>query len=167
MISSQLFNEAQAIIDGLRRRGLTLATAESCTGGLITAILTDIPGSSDVVDRGFVTYSNAAKTDMLGVDPALLAAHGAVSREVALAMAGGALGRSRADLAVSVTGVAGPTGGTAVKPVGLVYLAVASKAGASEAVECRFGDVGRDNVRRASVRAAFGLVRAVAGLEGS
>ena len=107
--------------------GLKLATAESCTGGLIAAILTEVPGSSDVFERGFVTYSNEAKTELLGVPAELIEKHGAVSEEVARAMASGALGHSRADIAVAVTGVAGPGGGTTAKPVGLVHLAAARR----------------------------------------
>jgi len=116
---------AERVLSGCRARGIRLATAESCTGGLIAACLTDIPGSSDVFDRGFVTYSNEAKQDMLGVPVNLFATDGAVSKPVACAMAEGALKHSRAALSVAVTGVAGPGGGTAEKPVGLVHLAVA------------------------------------------
>ncbi len=114
------------MLDGYRAAGRMLATAESCTGGMIAAAITDIAGSSDVLDRGFVTYSNAAKSEMLGVDPALIAGHGAVSAEVAAAMALGALARSAADVAVSVTGIAGPGGGSAGKPVGLVWFGLAA-----------------------------------------
>lgn len=120
---------ASDVLDALRRRGWHVATAESCTGGMIAAALTDIAGSSDVVDRGYVTYSNEAKSELLGVDSALIAAHGAVSREVAAAMAAGALARGQVDVAVAVTGVAGPGGGNAAKPVGLVWFGVASKGG--------------------------------------
>jgi nicotinamide-nucleotide amidase len=118
---------ASDVLDALRRRGWHVATAESCTGGMIAAALTDVAGSSDVVDRGYVTYSNAAKSELLGVEPALIAAHGAVSREVAAAMAAGALARAGVEIAVSVTGVAGPGGGSAAKPVGLVWFGLASK----------------------------------------
>src|SRR5579875_2423202 len=120
MLDDAILAEAAALLDALRGRGWRLATAESCTGGLIAAALTHVPGSSDVVDRGFVTYSNEAKADLLGVPPALIAAHGAVSQEVAHAMAAGALARSLADVTVAVTGVAGPGGGSKDKPVGLV-----------------------------------------------
>lgn len=134
-----------------------LATAESCTGGLIAGTLTEIAGSSAVVDRGFVTYSNEAKAEMLGVDPALLAAKGAVSAEVARAMAEGALARSRADIAVAVTGVAGPGGGTAAKPVGLVHFAVARTGHETIAYHEVFpGD--RSAVREATVRTALRLM---------
>ena len=115
-----LVAQAAALLAACRERGLKIATAESCTGGLIAAILTEVPGSSDVVERGFVTYSNEAKTEMLGVPAALVEQHGAVSA-VARAMAEGALAHSRADIVVSVTGVAGPGGGTPLKPVGLVH----------------------------------------------
>jgi nicotinamide-nucleotide amidase len=119
--------QVTALGDALRAQGLRIATAESCTGGLIAAACTAIAGSSDWFERGFVTYSNAAKTEMLGVNAALIAEHGAVSAEVALAMAEGALARSRADLAVAVTGIAGPAGGSKDKPVGTVWLALAQK----------------------------------------
>ncbi|HWH84889.1 MAG TPA: CinA family protein [Burkholderiaceae bacterium] len=122
-----------ALAQALRERGLTLATAESCTGGLIAAACTALAGSSDWFERGFVTYSNAAKTEAIGVDPALIAAHGAVSEAVALAMAQGALTHSRADLAVAVTGIAGPGGATMGKPVGTVWLALARRDSAASA----------------------------------
>ena len=141
---------------------LKLATAESCTGGLIVALLTEIPGSSDVVDRGFITYSNDAKTEMLGVPSRLIAEHGVVSREVALAMAGGAIAHSLAELAVAVTGVAGPGGGSVRKPVGLVHIAAARLGRTPLHQECRFGDIGRDQVRIKSVEAALALIRRVA-----
>ncbi len=134
-----------------------LATAESCTGGLIAATLTEVAGSSDVVDRGFVTYSNDAKRDLLGVSEALLAGHGAVSEPVARAMAEGALARSEAHIAVSVTGVAGPGGGSAEKPVGLVHLAAARRGGETRHERHVFaGD--RAAVRHQSVAAAFVLI---------
>ena len=116
-----------SLAQALRERGMRLATAESCTGGLIAAACTAVAGSSDWFERGFVTYSNAAKTEMIGVDPALIAAHGAVSEEVALAMARGALAHSQADLAVAVTGIAGPGGATPGKPVGTVWVALARR----------------------------------------
>lgn len=149
---------AAEVLHSARRAGLILATAESCTGGLVAGALTAIAGSSDVVDRGFVTYSNAAKCQMLGVPAALIAEHGAVSAEVAAAMAEGALSASGADLAVSVTGIAGPGGGSPQKPVGLVYFAVARAGGPTLAREKRFGDIGRDSVRLMSVRAALALM---------
>jgi nicotinamide-nucleotide amidase len=147
------------VLDAARPRGLTIATAESCTGGLIAAALTGIPGSSDVVDRGFVTYSDAAKTEMLGVPDWLIAREGAVSADVARAMAEGALLHSPASLAVSVTGVAGPGGGTAAKPVGLVHFGLASRSGATRHVECRFTGQDRAGVRRASVAQALMLLK--------
>jgi nicotinamide-nucleotide amidase len=145
-----------------RARGLLIATAESCTGGLVAAALTDIAGSSDVFERGFVTYSNAAKEELLGVPAAALAAHGAVSRETAQAMAQGALAHSRADLAVAITGVAGPGGGTADKPVGLVHFAAAARDGRLVHREERFGDIGRTEVRSRSVTVALEMLAALA-----
>ncbi len=137
-----------SLADVLRARGERLATAESCTGGLIAAACTDLAGSSDWFERGVVSYSNEAKTELLGVDAALIAAHGAVSEPVALAMAAGALAHSRADWAVAVTGIAGPGGGSAEKPVGLVWLAWCRRGGAPQAERQVFpGD-------RAAVRAA-------------
>ncbi len=129
MFPPALLERAAALVAACRARGLVLATAESCTGGLVSALLTEVPGSSAAFDRGFATYSNEAKAEMLGVPPALIAAEGAVSEAVARAMAAGALARSRADVAVSVTGVAGPGGGTAAKPVGLVHFACARRGG--------------------------------------
>lgn len=145
------------VLDAYRVAGLKLATAESCTGGLIIAALTDVPGSSAVVDRGFVTYSNAAKIDMLGVPEALIAAHGAVSEPVARAMAEGALAASSADVAVAVTGVAGP-GGTALKPEGLVHFACARRDRATVALRRNFGPLGRASVRAESVAQALALL---------
>jgi len=139
-----------------------LATAESCTGGMIAAALTEIAGSSAVVDRGFVTYSNAAKQSMLGVPAATLGAHGAVSAETAAAMARGAIAHSEADIAVSVTGVAGPGGGSAEKPVGLVHFGAAARDGRLLAREARFGDIGRGEVRRRSVLIALEMLMQLA-----
>jgi len=153
---------AEGVLDLCRRAGLKLATAESCTGGMIAAALTDIAGSSDVFDRGFVTYSNEAKTDMLGVPKDLLDAHGAVSAEVAEAMVSGALSNSRADLAVAVTGIAGPGGGSAGKPVGLVYMAVQRKGERPRVEEKRYGNRGRDAVRRATMEDALEALKAAA-----
>ena len=133
-MSLQSFEDCvQALAAVLKQRGWQLATAESCTGGLIAAACTAVSGSSDWFDRGFVTYSNAAKTELLGVDAAMLHEHGAVSEPVVLAMAQGALARSGCDLAVAVTGIAGPTGATPGKPVGLVWLAVARRNGPAQA----------------------------------
>jgi nicotinamide-nucleotide amidase len=149
---------ARAVLDACRAAGLTLATAESCTGGMVAAALTDIPGSSDVVERGFVTYSNAAKTELLGVPAALIAAHGAVSESVARAMAEGALAASPADLAVAVTGIAGPGGGTATKPEGLVHFACARRGGATAHARIEFGAIGRAEVRARSVQKALDML---------
>ena len=162
MLDPSILDQATAVLEACRARGLMLATAESCTGGLIAAALTAIAGSSDVVDRGFVTYSNEAKTEMLGVPEALIAAEGAVSAPVARAMAAGALARSRAAIAVSVTGVAGPGGGTAAKPVGLVWFGLAVRGGEARCEERVFpGD--RATVRAATVAHALGMVAAAAG----
>jgi nicotinamide-nucleotide amidase len=159
MFPSAMLDEAARLLDAFRARGLRLATAESCTGGLIAALLTEMPGSSDVVERGFVTYSNAAKQENLGVPKALIDAHGAVSEVVTRAMAEGALTHSHADIAVSVTGVAGPGGGSAAKPVGLVHLAAARAGRPTLHQECRFGDIGRSEVRSRSVAVALSLLR--------
>ena len=145
------------------QRGLTIATAESCTGGLIAAVLTEIPGSSAVVDRGFVTYSNTAKTDLLGVPAALIDRLGAVSEGVARAMAEGALARSGADLAVAVTGIAGPDGGSAGKPVGLVHFAAARRGGETRNAVHIFAGLDRSGVRLATVREALAMLKMLAG----
>ena len=157
-----LIEQASALLEVCRRKQLRIATAESCTGGLIAATLTEIPGSSDVVERGFVTYSNAAKQTMLDVPAATIGQFGEVSRETAEAMATGALAHSPAELAVSVTGIAGPGGATPGKPVGLVHFAAASKRGRLIHREKRFGDIGRSQVRHASVVEALDMLRALA-----
>ncbi|GAB2182716.1 CinA family protein [Roseibium sp. LAB1] len=144
-----------AVLDGLISAEKMVTTAESCTGGLICAALTEISGSSAAVDRGFVTYSNEAKIEMLGVPKELIDAHGAVSKKVAIAMAEGALARSRADIAVSVTGIAGPGGGSAEKPVGTVHIAVAARNRPTDHVHCWFADNGRQSIRLATVRTAL------------
>ncbi len=154
---SEFAEKAETLLSACRRAGLMLATAESCTGGLIAAALTDIAGSSDVFDRGFVTYSNEAKMEMLGVSVATLSQHGAVSEQVAIEMAQGAQVRSNADLVVSVTGIAGPGGGTAEKPAGTVWLATVFK-GRTIAVLHRFPHKNRDAVRHLSVEAALDLM---------
>ncbi len=160
MIGADLMQQAEALLAACRARGVTLATAESCTGGLIAAALTAIAGSSDVVDRGFVTYSNEAKADMLGVPAALIASSGAVSEPVASAMAEGAIRASRATVAVSVTGVAGPGGGTASKPVGLVCFGLAERGGSTRTEQHVFpGD--RTAIREATVAHALTLIRAL------
>ena len=147
---------AARLLDLARAAGATIATAESCTGGLIAGAITDIPGSSDIFDRGFVTYSNAAKTELLGVDPDMIARHGAVSEDVAAAMAEGALARSLATHAVSVTGVAGP-GGSDRKPEGMVCFGLATRQGTrTETVQ--FGPLGRSAVRQATVGHALRLL---------
>ena len=149
---------AQDVLGRARAAGLILATAESCTGGLVAGALTAIAGSSDVLDRGFVTYSNAAKTEMLGVPEALIAGHGAVSEPVARAMADGALAACSAGMAVSVTGIAGPGGGAPGKPVGLVHFALAQRGRPTLHRQARLGDIGREPVRLASVRAALQML---------
>ena len=154
---------SRSLLDLCRMRKLTIATAESCTGGLVAAALTEIAGSSDVVDRGFITYSNAAKMAMVGVPEATLRQHGAVSRQTALAMASGALARADVHLAVAITGIAGPGGGTAEKPVGLVHFAVATQDGGLAHREKRYGDIGRSEVRRLSVIEALGMLLEQAG----
>jgi nicotinamide-nucleotide amidase len=148
---------ADAVLATCRSRGLTLATAESCTGGMVAAALTDIAGSSDVVERGFVTYSNAAKSGLLGVPPALIAAHGAVSEEVAAAMASGAVAEAPVDLAVAITGIAGPGGGSAEKPVGLVWFGSARRGG-KVATERHVFPGDRAAVRLAATRRALELL---------
>jgi nicotinamide-nucleotide amidase len=156
-IDAAILARAEALLQRCRAAGLLLATAESCTGGLIAATLTAIAGSSDVVDRGFVTYTNEAKTDLLGVDPALIATHGAVSEPVARAMAEGAIARSRAGIAVSVTGVAGPGGGFAARPVGLVWFGCARRGRPTVSLSHIFpGD--RMAVRREAVAEALRLM---------
>ena len=146
--------DVTALLDLYRRNGLRIATAESCTGGLMAAALTTIAGSSDVFERGWVTYSNQAKSESLGVPPDLIAEKGAVSPEVAEAMARGALSRSQADVAVSITGVAGPGGGSAEKPIGLVFIGIARRDGWSQVERCLFpGD--RGGVRAQSVTRAL------------
>jgi nicotinamide-nucleotide amidase len=160
-IGPDITAEAAKLLDAAREMGELIATAESCTAGLLAATLTAIPKCSDVFERGFVTYSNAAKSEMLGVPAWLIERHGAVSADVARAMAGGALTHSRATLAVSVTGVAGPDGGTKEKPVGLVHFAAGRRDGPMlhECVE--FGDLGREEIRRRSVERAIALLHSV------
>lgn len=157
MFTDELKRDAERLLAELRQRKLKITTAESCTGGLIVALLTEIPASSDVVDRGFVTYSNDAKSEMLGIPLSLITSFGAVSREVAIAMAEGALAHARADVSVAVTGVAGPGGGTPAKPVGLVHVAAARRDGTTQHRECRFGAVSRSEIRERTVAAALTL----------
>jgi nicotinamide-nucleotide amidase len=161
MIDDDLRKAAVSLLDTLRAQNRKLVTAESCTGGLVAAALTEIPGSSDVLERGFVTYSNAAKESDLGVNSTTLRNHGAVSAETAEAMARGALDASPADLSVAITGIAGPAGGSAEKPVGLVHFAAASRDGKVLRREIRFGDIGRSEVRRRSALAAMDLIREI------
>jgi nicotinamide-nucleotide amidase len=159
MFSSPLLRLAEVVLAEARERKLRIATAESCTGGLIAALLTEIPGSSDVLDRGFVVYSNRAKSDLLNVPGDLIADLGAVSEAVARAMAEGAVQNSNAHMAVSVTGVAGPGGGTKLKPVGLVHIAAAREGRSILHEAHRFGDIGRSEIRLKSVEAALLLLQ--------
>ena len=158
MFDGEVRKLSETALERARARGWRLATAESCTGGLVAGALTAIAGSSDVVEGGLVTYSNAAKASLLGVDADLIASVGAVSEPVARAMAAGAVQRLGVDLAVAVTGVAGPGGGSAEKPVGLVHFATADAHGETRHREARFGDIGRDEVRRASVEVALAML---------
>ena len=153
---------ARAVLDACRARGFKLATAESCTGGLVAGALTEIAGSSAVVDRGFVTYSNEAKQQMLGVLGETLRAHGAVSRQTAEEMARGAIAHSDADIAVAITGIAGPGGASKDKPVGLVHFAAAARNGALTHKEMRYGDIGRAEVRAKSVLQALVMLKDMA-----
>ena len=157
-LDADLLARAAELLAAARACGETVATAESCTGGLLAATLTAIPGSSEMFERGFVTYSNSAKSEMLGVPYWLIERHGAVSEDVARAMAGGALTHSHASLAIAVTGVAGPDGGTAEKPVGLVYFAAGRRDEPMRSECVLFGDLGRAEIRRRSVERALGLL---------
>ena len=159
MFPSPLARLAELVLADARARKLRIATAESCTGGLIAGLLTEIPGSSDVLDRGFVVYSNRAKSDLLGVPGDLIADQGAVSEAVVRAMAEGAVENSNAHMAVAVTGIAGPGGGTGLKPVGLVHIAAAREGRSILHEAHRFGDIGRSEIRLKSVEAALELLR--------
>lgn len=161
---SPLLARAETLIGVCTDAGLTLSLAESCTGGMIAAIVTAVPGASDVLDRGFVTYSNDAKTEMLGVDAALIARHGAVSEDVARAMAQGALGHSHAGLAGAVTGIAGPGGGSPDKPVGLVHMAAARRDG-TVVHERHVFEGNRDTVRQQAAAAVLDMLLALAAVE--
>lgn len=158
LFPEDLYAAAKVLLEELQRHALLVVTAESCTGGLLSGLLTEIPGASGMVERGFVTYSNAAKTELLGVAAELIDRHGAVSAEVAQAMAEGALQRTPVHIALSITGIAGPDGGSAEKPVGLVYFAVAARGETTRVRECRFGNIGRRAVRLASLREAIDLM---------
>lgn len=160
MFDETLLHRAEHLLEALRRRRLKLATAESCTGGLVAALLTEIAGSSDVVERGFIVYSNEAKEAMLVVPHHVIATHGAVSEACARAMAEGALKRSKADIAVSVTGIAGPGGGSPEKPVGLVHFGCASTGGNTNHRRHVFEQANRHEVRMKSVKAALDLIEA-------
>jgi nicotinamide-nucleotide amidase len=163
MLADDLRARADKLVATCRDESLTLATAESCTGGLLAGLITTVAGASDVFDRGFVTYSNAAKVECLGVSPELLERVGAVSAEVAAAMAEGTLVHSRADIALSITGIAGPGGGSTEKPVGLVHFGLARRGGPISTVEKRFGEIGRDGVRAAALEVALDLLLEAAG----
>ena len=157
MFPDDIESLARRVVETATSRGLMVASAESCTGGLVAAALTAVAGSSAVVERGFVTYSNTAKSELLGISASLIDDHGAVSEPVARAMAEGALARSAAQVSVAVTGIAGPGGGSADKPVGLVHFAAAGPGGLVH-VERRFGDIGREAVRLDSLRVALDLL---------
>lgn len=159
MFDETLLMLARLTLDEAQQRRLKIATAESCTGGLIAGLLTEIPGSSATVERGFIVYSNRAKEEMLGVPGELIADAGAVSEPVARMMAEGALNESRANLAVAVTGVAGPGGGTPLKPVGLVHLAVARENKPIFHQAMRYGEIGRDRIRRETIVTALEMLR--------
>ncbi len=161
MFTGSLLNLSEQVLESCRRNQLRIAVAESCTGGLITGCLTAVAGSSDVVERGFVTYTNRSKTEMVGVAETLIETHGAVSKEVARAMAEGALGKSAADIALSATGVAGPGGGTEAKPVGLVHVAAAKRGGVILHERHLFPG-GRAEIRLAAVEAVLNLARHLA-----
>lgn len=162
MLDDDIVDAARRLLDICKRKNLTVATAESCTAGLVAGTLAEVPGISSMLERGFITYSNAAKQDMLDVSAATLARHGAVSRETAEEMARGALAHAPVDLAVSVTGIAGPDGGSAEKPVGLVHFAAASRSGQLLTAEKRFGDIGRAGIRKQAVLQAFRMLHDLA-----
>ena len=165
MFSIELTGKAARLLEHCAAHAYRIATAESCTGGLVAGLLTEIPGSSASFERGFVTYSNEAKAELLGVPAELIGQFGAVSREVAIAMAEGALRLTAVDVAVAITGVAGPGGGSENKPVGLVHIAALHRGQKAVHSELRFGDIGRGPIRVASVEAAIDLLSIVAGLQ--
>ncbi len=167
MLDEDIVEAGKRLLDICRRKQLTIATAESCTGGLVAGTLTEIPGVSAMLDRGFITYSNEAKQEMLGVSPQTLEAYGAVSSQTAEEMARGALAHAPVDLAVSVTGIAGPESDGTEKPVGLVHFAAASRTGQFAHVEKRFGNPGRAEIRKRSVLQAFVILHDLAEKEPS
>lgn len=158
MFAPDLVARAAAFVESCTRQVKTVAVAESCTGGLLSALLTEVPGSSAVFRLGVVTYADTAKTEMIGVSAALLERHGAVSAAVAVAMVEGVLRRGSADLGAAITGIAGPSGGSPAKPVGLVYIAVAQRSDPARVQRFNFGDQGRSQVRMESVTSALGLL---------
>jgi len=162
MIDDDIVEAAKRLLDICKRKNLTVATVESCTAGLVAGTLTEVPGTSSILDRGFVTYSNQAKQDMVGVSAATLKTHGAVSRQTAEEMVRGALAHAPVDLAVSITGIAGPDGGSDEKPVGLVHFGAASRSGQFVLAEMRFGNIGRSQVRKQSVLKAFRMLHDLA-----
>jgi nicotinamide-nucleotide amidase len=162
MSDNELVERSEALLNLCKQKKLTLATAESCTGGMLAAVITELPGSSMVLDRGFVTYTNEAKQQMLGVTPNTIEFYGAVSKECAEEMASGALAHAQVSLAVSITGIAGPTGAVPGKPIGLVHFAAASRSGRLIHRDRKFGDIGRTNVRRASVVEALTMLMELA-----
>ncbi|MGC1693013.1 MAG: CinA family protein [Pseudolabrys sp.] len=162
MADKELLVAAETVLNLCKSKKLTLATAESCTGGLVAAALSEIPGSSLVLDRGFVTYSNEAKQQMLGVTPATIDVYGAVSTACAEEMAKGALAHASVDIAISITGIAGPTGAVRGKPIGLVYFCAASRSGRVIAHYRKYGDIGRANVRRECVLQALAMLQELA-----
>ncbi len=146
-MNTPLYQAAQQLFDLAIAHGIMITTAESCTGGMVSMAITDIPGSSEVLDRSFITYSNTSKTEMLGISERLIAEEGAVAASIAAAMAQGALNSSKADIAVGITGIAGPIGSTELKPIGLVYVAAVTRDGRMDSKEFRFGNIGRGAVR--------------------
>jgi nicotinamide-nucleotide amidase len=162
MFDEEITKAVVALLDMCKAKKLTVTTAESCTGGLVAGAISEVSGSSLVLDRGYVTYSNEAKQQMLGVTPATIDVYGAVSKECAEEMAKGALAHAQVDLAVSITGIAGPTGAVPGKPIGLVYFCAASRSGRIIAHDRKFGDIGRAKVRRASVLQALAMLKEVA-----
>ena len=165
MFDEEIINAVVTLLALCKAKKLTVTTAESCTGGLVAAAISEISGSSVVLDRGFVTYSNEAKQEMLGVTPATIDVYGGVSKECAEEMAKGALAHAQVDLAVSITGIAGPTGAVPGKPIGLVYFCAAARSGRTIAHDRKFGDIGRSQVRRASVLQALAMLTELADKE--